>query len=514
VDPAREGYTSGSKSMTIEKVIILGGGSAGFMAALALKSRNPGLQVLLIRSQELGIIGVGEGSTAALTDYLHGYLRVDSEQFHRVARPTWKLGLKFLWGCRPSFNYTFGPGFEVKSVPDQAKANGFYCAENAGYPDPYSALMSEDRVFLRQQGRMVPHQAFAYHFENENYVTWLEGAARALGVAILDDTVAEVHRDERGISGLALKSGVTERADLYVDCSGFHSVLLGKALAEPFVSYAGSLLCDRAVIGGWNRELPRDEVIKPYTTCETMDAGWAWQIEHENRINRGYVYCPGFISDEEAEAEFRRKNPAVGATRVVRFVSGRYERSWVDNVVAIGNACGFVEPLEATALGVIAQQSRNLADTLQSSDGRPRPTQIRAFNRQHQWNWDAIRRFLAVHYRFNRRLGTPFWRHAREQVDLAGAEEIVEYYRENGPDGYWGATILDNPHDTFTISGYITMLTGMQVPYRNTWQPDPADVAAFEKRRATYRDLARGAFSVREALAMIRSPRWQWSAPK
>jgi len=494
----------------IRKVTILGGGSAGFMAALALKTKLPQLEINLIRSPELGIIGVGEGSTGGLTSFLHQYLRVDSRRFHEVARPTWKLGLKFIWGPRPHFNYTFGPGLEARSVPGQAKPNGFYCADDAEFTDPYSALMSHDRVFLRENGRLSPHQAFAYHFENERYVTYLEEAARALGVAILDDTVTQVFQNESGIASLALKSGASVEADLFVDCSGFASVLLGKELGEPFVGFESSLFCNRAVVGGWDRQGPEDEVVKPYTTCETMDAGWAWRIEHEHRINRGYVYCPDFITDAEAEAEFRRKNPKLGATRIVRFVSGRRERSWVRNVVAIGNACGFVEPLEATALAVIAQHSRVLADTLFEADCQPRESQIRQFNRFHQQGWDAIRRFLAVHYRFNTRLDTPFWRYCREATDLAGAEEIVEYFSANGPDGYWGATLLQNPHDTFTISGYITMLVGMSVPYQGRPALEPEDRRAFDERRRVYSDLAASAMNVREALAAIRSPEWNW----
>jgi tryptophan 7-halogenase len=266
-------------------------------------------------------------------------------------------------------------------------------------------------------------------------------------------------------------------------------------------------------VGGWDRKdspEPQDQVIKPYTTCETMDAGWAWQIEHECRINRGYVYSPEFISDEEAEREFRAKNPRVGPTRVVRFVSGRYQRAWVGNVVAVGNASGFVEPLEATALGVIAQQSRLLADTLLLSDREPRATQAAMFNRFHQRAWDAIRGFLAVHYKFNTRQDTPFWRHCRAETDLAGASEVAEYYAENGPDGFWGPTLLDNPHDPFTISGYITMLTGMKVPYRRTYHPTDRELALLEQRRRKFRDIALRAMTVREALAAIRSPRWKW----
>src|SRR4030095_13528653 len=119
---------------------------------------------------------------------------------------------------------------------------------------------------------------------------------------------------------------------------------------------------DRAVVGGWDRAA--GEPIKPYTTCQTMNSGWCWQIEHERRVHRGYVYFSAFISDENAEREFRAACPRVGPTRIVKFVSGRYERNWVKNVVAIGNASGFVEPLEATALGVIAMQCRLLAGSL------------------------------------------------------------------------------------------------------------------------------------------------------
>ena len=482
------------------------------MAALALRLKLPKLQVVVIRSKEIGIIGVGEGSTGTLTDFLHNYLSVGRKKFYEIASPTWKLGLRFLWGPRQYFNYTFGPGLETRSDPRQCKPNGFYCEQNIEYTDPFSAMMTHDRAFTRStDGRPVAHVHVAYHFENEKFVRFLEEGARAIGVKIVDDTVAEVRQDSGGVAGLALKSGAGESADLYVDCSGFLSVLLGKALAEPFVSYKSSLFCDRAVVGGWDRTVPEDEVIKPYTTCQTMNCGWCWQIEHEHRVNRGYVYASQFITDELAEAEFRALSPKVGPTRVVRFVSGRYERAWVKNVVAIGNASGFVEPLEATALGVIAKQSRMLADSLISSDLQPSSTQASAYNRFNADYWDNIRRFLAIHYKFNTRLDTPFWRHCREHTDLKGADQIVEYYRENGPDALWGPTLLGNPHDQFGISGYFTMLVGMKVPFRQTWTPSDQERGAFDQRRLQFKDLALKAMPVREVLAAIRSPSWVWT---
>jgi tryptophan halogenase len=493
--------------MVVKKIIVLGGGSAGFMAAMALKAKLPALDVLVIRSKELGIIGVGEGSTVGLTKFLHEYLRIGCKRFHEVAQPTWKMGLKFIWGPRPSFHFPFGPGMCARYA-DLPKAKGYYCEEDCEYADLYSAMMTHDRVFERAPGGGPKfHDAISYHFENERFVQYLEGYAVAQGVRTLDDTVLEVRQGEAGVSGLVLKSGRVEEADLYVDCSGFVSLLLGKTLGEPFIDFKSSLFCDRAVVGGWDRT---DEPIHPYTACETMDHGWAWQIEHANRINRGYVYSSAFASDDQAREEFLRKGPKVGATRVVRFGSGRYQRCWVKNVVAVGNASGFVEPLEATALGVIAMQARLVAETLIDSDCQPRCTQMKYFNEFHARNWDSIRGFIAMHYRFNDRLDTPFWRACRADVELGRAEPVVEYFQENGPSAMWDPTLFDE-FDQFKSTGYTTMLVGMRVPYERTHVTSDAELRTWEAKRRMFQEAALKAMTVREALDVIHSPRWKWA---
>jgi tryptophan halogenase len=497
----------------IENIIVLGGGSAGFMAALALKVRLPHLRVTVIRSKDIGIIGVGEGSTVGLAVFLHEHLRIAQKKFFDVAQPTWKLGLRFIWGPRPYFNYTFATGPEAR-IDTLPKPIGVYCDADLEYADSFSALMTLDKAFPRTNGLpdfRVPH---SYHFENEKYVRFLEGYAAALGIEILEDTVEHVKQDDRGVAGLALRSGREVSGDLYVDSSGFISLLLGKTLGEPFVSFKDSLFCDRAVVGGWDRKGspdPADQVIKPYTTCETMPSGWAWQIEHEHRINRGYVYCSSFISDAEAEQEFRASNPKVGPTRVVRFVTGRYERAWVKNVVAIGNATGFVEPLEATALGVIAMQSRLLADSLADTDRRPRPTTAAEYNDHHARSWDSIRAFIAVHYKYNNRLDTPFWRHCREHTDLTPqGERVVNVYREHGPTPFWEPTLFD-PFDPFKMIGYIALLQGQKVPYQRTYTPSDKELKICDAQRQKYKEAAQRALTVKEALAAIRSPSWRWS---
>ena len=493
----------------IRRVLIVGGGSAGFLAALALKTRLPELDVRVVRSKEIGIIGVGEGSTPALTRFLHEYLAITPGRFFEVARPTWKLGLRFLWGPRTYFNYSFNQAQLSGRIKGLRKAKAFYCWDEMAYEDPISALMTEDRAFERMPNRQPAlHGSVAYHFENEKFVTFLEEAAAALGVTILDETIVEVKLGNGGVAGLRLESGSEEVADLYIDASGFGSLLLGKALAEPFLSFDRTLFCDRAVVGGWDRSEAGEQVIKPYTTCETMEAGWCWQIEHENRINRGYVYSSSFVTEEAAEKEFREKNPKVKATRVVHFTSGRYQRLWVKNVVAVGNAGGFVEPLEATALGAIAFQCRTLADTLADSEGEPTPLLQHRFNDLHGRAWDEIRNFLSIHYRFNTRLDTAFWRQCRETVELGGAEAVLEMYRDCGPT-LWMEEVIDRANQ-FGLAGYFALLTGQKVPHGRIYQPSSEERAKWNAERERSRQMASRGVTVNEALSVVRSPQWRW----
>ena len=239
-----------------------------------------------------------------------------------------------------------------------------------------------------------------------------------------------------------------------------------------------------------------------------MDHGWCWQIEHEHWINRGYVYSSSFTSDDEACEEFLRKNPQVENTpRVVKFRSYRHERFWVGNVVGIGNASGCVEPLEATALQVISVQTSTLADGLIDSLCAPTPTLINFYNRHNTSQWDDIRDFLAVHYKFNTRVDTPFWRECRDSTDLCGAQEVVEYYQENGPSCLLNNVIL-HPTNSFGLEGYLAMLVGQKVPHQSRYSPSPAEIQSWQERRSQYGSEAANALSVRESLSYLRGIGW------
>jgi tryptophan halogenase len=490
----------------IKSVLVLGGGTAGLLAALAIKRQRPALGVRVLRSSEIGTIMVGEGTTDSVPAFLHAYLGIDQARFHREVDPTWKLGIRFRWGARPEFNYTFS-----RQVSGHYQAltrpNGFYCGDVLEFTDVSSALMHFDRAFERlPDGRPAIGRNVAYHMENHRLVDFLERYGTEQGIAIEDDTVAQVDQDETGITALRLNSGRVARADLYIDASGFRSVLLRQALGEPLVDFKSSLLCDRAIAGGWART---DEPILPYTTSETMEAGWSWRIEHRHQINRGYVYSSAFLSDEAAEREFRAKNPKVGATRVVKFLSGRTRNLWVKNAVAIGNAAGFVEPLQSSSLAVICELCAGIVRVLNEGGGRVTSDQVRRFNSFGEFLWESVRRFLAINYKFNTRLETPFWRTARETVDLSGAEDVVEYYRANGPATGWAPYVV-SLLDPFGLEGYWTMLLGQGVEHAAAYQPSPSEWQIWNRLRAELYGRAQAAMTIEEALNAVHDPAWIW----
>ena len=489
----------------IQNVVVLGAGSAGLIGALTLKTKLPELRVRVVRSPEIGVIGVGEGTTAAFPRHFFEYLKLPPSEFYARTEPTWKLGLKFLWGPRREFYYTFMREYAARQ-PGLARNNGFYVDDQTRWVGPVSAFMAHDKAFPRKaDGAPLIHNNHAFHLENKKLVAALDHWCVQCGVEIADGkmTHAEVGEDGSGrrIEALQLESGETITADLFVDASGFRSELLGGALGEPFLPYSGSLLCDRAVIGGWPRT---GEPIRPYTVAETYEAGWCWQIEHEHWINRGYVFSSRFITDDAAAAELLAKNRLIRETpRVVKFRTGRRARTWVGNVVGMGNAVGFVEPLEATALQVICVEARSLADTLLDTLKEPGPAVIGLFNYYNSSQWDEIRDFLAVHYAFNTRIGSPFWHACAAETDLAGAAPVVEFFRENGPSGLVNDILL-KPTNSFGLDGYQAMLVGQSVAHAKPYTPPPADLARWRAYQRSLGEHASHGLSVAECLALIR----------
>jgi tryptophan halogenase len=447
----------------IRKVIIAGSGSAGLIAALAIKKRNPNLSVRVLSSERIGTIGVGEGTVPFVLNFMHRYLGLDEAEAYRELDPVYKLGVRFTWGKRDYYDYTFSTHQHQLNVPGETKRSGAFVLGNSTNFDLSSAMMDQNKV-LPKRGDGLPNlppagDLVAWHLENHKFIAWLENQAKKLKIEFIEGKFTEVSLNEQGeVKGLQLETGALLKADFFVDASGFRSELVHKALETPHVSYAESLLCRRALVGGWDRG---DEPILPYTTSDGMNAGWAWRIDHPERINRGYVYCPDHISDDEAEREFRARNPKLGEVREVNFSSGRVKDVWVKNVVAIGNAAGFVEPLEATAIMCACLQAKWLADGLVEAERSPTPSMRTLYNRQVKELWNEIKDFLALHYKFNNRVDNEFWKRCREEIDLGQLNQLAEFYRENGPTPL--GSVLVPERSPFGYVGYLSHLVGLKV---------------------------------------------------
>lgn len=447
----------------MREVVVVGGGTAGLIAALTLMNTCDNVQVTIVRSSAIGHIMVGEGTVGSTPSFFHKTLGISPEDFHSYVKPTFKLGVRFLWGSRPYFDYTFNSQLEQPCFPNSKIPLGYYFLHSDWQGiSSVSESMSQNLLPFSEQSMLkngTPKNA-AYHFENHAFVEFLEKRFEQLGGSLIDATVLTAELNDQGIASLLLNTQERLSADFFIDASGFRGELIHKQLGEPYISMNDHLFCDKAIVGGWERQ--ENEPIKPYTTAETMDAGWCWQIEHEHIINRGYVHSSQFISEDEAVNEFKGKNPKITDVRVVPFETRRIRRSWVKNVVAIGNACGFVEPLEATNIQVICNQSYNFANAFNVS------TDSEIFRQNHndmvEKEWKNIRDFLALHYRFNDRLKTPFWQFSVNETPLGDIEDYVNFYQEAGPSSL-GFQQLPKV-DLFSQEGYLVMLLGMRVPWK------------------------------------------------
>jgi tryptophan halogenase len=338
-------------------------------------------------------------------------------------------------------------------------------------------------------------------------VKLLETAANSLEIEFIDGVMTGAKRGPQGISEIVLEDSRTLSADFYIDASGFRRELIGKTLNEPFIGYENSLFNDRAVLGSW--QIEPGEVILPYTTAETMNSGWAWRIDHQDSVNRGYVYSSAHISDEEAQAEFAAKNPRAKLwNKVIKFRTGRFERCWVENVLGLGNAYAFVEPLESTALMAVCTQCMMFCDLVKLAGPSE---QVRAvYNRSIGNYWDEIRSFLTLHFKLNTRLNTPYWIRCRQEADTPQLRPIVEFYQDVGPSGFNRYNLV-NHESAFGMEGYLVQFVGNRFPYRNRHVPTDAEARFVKQMREKNLATAKKGLSANEALTIIKHPNWRWT---
>lgn len=469
----------------------------------------PALNVVVVHSTTIPIIGVGEATTAWIPWFLHKYLELNREQFYEETQPIWKLGIQFIWGdsSQSHFNYPF-----VTHLADKlsvlSKSTAYYCLDSTTESSLYSLLMEQYKspCFRRENGDFVVDERFGYHIENVSFVSYLERRATEIGIKIIDKPVVNIEVAENGyICQLKFDDGTMQAGDLFVDCSGFRSALLGDILQEPFCSFASSLFCDSAVTGTWMRS----DAINPFTTAQTMQSGWCWQIDLPDKVNRGYVYSSAFINDDNALQEMKRHNPLMSDEHnLIRFKSGRHQRFWVNNVVAVGNASGFVEPLESTGLHMIGETIKSVCDVLIDSDQQPTPALINLANRAIAQKWDDIRDFLSIHFKFNHRVESEFWQHCWHQTDIGDAEAVVDFFQNNGPSSL--GQILLRPNSVFGYNGYLNLLMGQRVATKYQSHNDILDLDRWRQIQNYFTKQCTNALSIHEAIQVVKERKCQW----
>ncbi len=406
-------------SIPPRRIVVLGGGTAGWMAACLIAHRwgSRGSTVTVVESPDIGIIGVGEGSTPQLKA-MFDTLGIAEADWMPACNATYKTGIAFHgWSSRAGFDRYFHP---FATNLDHHTASKFFFNTRARRTGR-NVCAHPDRFFLparlaaeRRAPLAPPHFPFeigyGYHFDATLVGLFLRGHAVAkLGVIHLERTVRSVAIDARGhVEALRCDDDERIDGDFFIDSSGFRGVIVQEALHEPFQSFADNLFNDRAVA------MPTPSDPGPLA-CETrataLSAGWVWKIPLTNRTGNGYVYSSAHLSADQAEAELRAHlgvTDSAPPVRHLRMKVGQVARSWVRNCVAVGLAQGFIEPLEATALHIVQATVEGFIDTFEA--GEFTDAQATKFNTAIAARYEGIRNYIVAHYRFNQRAESDYWR--------------------------------------------------------------------------------------------------------
>lgn len=411
------------------EIVILGGGTAGWMTAclFAHHWRDKPVRITVVESPEIGIIGVGEGSTPQMKAFFD-LLQIDEAEWMPACDATYKIGIRFNgWSKRPGFESYFHPFPSSIDVHTQRDFFHNCRLRRAGYdvpahPDLFylPPLLADLRKGPHPTENFPFRLAYGYHFDAYKVGTFLAKHATNLGVVHLERRVADADIGEDGnITALVTEDGQRISGDFFVDCSGFRSILAQEKLGARFLPFGENLFNDSAVV--MPTELPEDGSLSIATGSHAMSAGWRWEIPLTTRFGNGYVYSSRYIDAEAAESELRSVlGPACAdsAARHLKMKVGRLEDSWSANCLAMGLAQGFVEPLEATALHVVIATALEFCAAFEA--GGFTPSHRETFNSRIAHRYEGIRDYIVAHYRMNRRDDTDYWR------DSAGHDRLSD----------------------------------------------------------------------------------------
>ncbi|MGK6324068.1 tryptophan halogenase family protein [Sphingomonas sp. DT-51] len=450
---------------TIRDVVILGGGTAGWMAAAALARflDNGVTRITLVESEEIGTVGVGEATIPPLLTF-NQMLGIDEDEFLRATRGTYKLGIEFAdWGALGErYLHPFGAigrdlqgihfhqlwlrererrraaGGEIAAITSWSVSGAAAAAHRFARPGPDAPSPWRD---LR----------YAFHFDAALYAAFLRRRAEQAGVIRVEGRVenVEVAQGSGHVASLRLAGGRVITGDLFVDCSGFAALLIERTLATGYEDWSHWLPCDRAIAV----PCALSGEPEPYTRATARAAGWQWRIPLQHRLGNGYVYASRFVDDATAQAALLAmlERPAEAAPRRLAFTAGRRRQAWNGNVVSLGLASGFVEPLESTSIHLVQAGIAKLIALF--PDRRFDPEERAEYNRHIAALYEDVRDFIILHYKATRRTDTPFWDYVRTMEVPETLRRRIALFAGKG-------RVFRDTADLFTTPSWVAVALG------------------------------------------------------
>ncbi len=445
----------------IGRLVILGGGTAGWLAAAILaRALGRRVEISLVESAAIGTVGVGEATIPQIR-LVNRFLGLDEDSVLRASEATFKLGIEFHGWRRPEGSYIHafgGIGIPLGTLP-------FYQywlrrIHEGGALDlrdfSLNAVAARAHRFLRRERwgeTPLPGINYAYHFDATLYARFLRRHAEGQGVRRIEGRVVDVEREgENGfLRALLLEGGERVAGDFFLDCSGFRGLLIAGEMGVGFADWSDWLPCDRAVAVG----CARTEPLLPYTQAIARPAGWQWRIPLQHRIGNGHVYASAHMSDDEATAILMCSldGKALGEPRLLHFKAGMREAVWEKNCLALGLASGFLEPLESTSIHLIQSGLERLLDLF--PDRHCEPHLVAEYNRRTRVEFESVRDFLILHYYANGR-PEPFWRERAVMHIPPELAERIALFRASG-------RIHRRADELFTEASWLQVLVGQGI---------------------------------------------------
>ena len=447
----------------MKRVVIAGGGTAGWLAAAAMSHQlGKVLDITLIESDEIGTIGVGEATIPPIRVF-HKLLQIDEQEFMRATAGTFKLGISFEnWG-RKGDHYIHSFGRNGKPTWMCEFHNFWLRSQELGVQSELGEYCFELQAARANKFFAGPNIEinYAYHFDAGQYAKFLRRFAERLGIRRIEGKIKEVKQDgETGfIQSLVLNSGEVVEGDLFIDCTGFRGLIIEQTLKTGYEDWSHWLPCDSAA--AVQTELTG--AASPYTRSIAHDAGWRWNIPLQHRVGNGMVYSSRFLGDEAAKEELLASidGKPINAPRVLKFQTGRRRQVWNKNCVALGLSSGFIEPLESTSIHLMMVGVTRLLH-LFPFNGVTQGA-VDQYNELSRVEMEKTRDFVVLHYHATERDDSPFWRHCRDMSIPDSLRHRIEMFRET-------AYAWQADSELFRVDSWTQVMLGQRIRPR-TYHP-------------------------------------------